>query len=56
VKVEDDVRVTMSQSDSRNTQKTDFINNTNTRTLKDGSSTTKERVALSKLLKPQADN
>ena len=56
VKVEDDVRVTMSQTDSRNTQKTDFINNTNTRTLKDGSSTTKERVALSKLLKPQADN
>ena len=56
VKVEDDVRVTMSQSDSRNTQKTDFINNTNTRVLKDGSSTTKERVALSKLLKPQADN
>ena len=55
-RVEDDVRVTMSQSDSRNTQKTDFINNTNTRTLKDGSSTTKERVALSKLLKPQADN
>jgi len=46
----------MSQTSTRNTQKTGFINNTNTTTLKDGSSTTPERVALSKLLKPQADN
>ena len=32
------------------------LNNSNTTTLEDGSSTTNERVALSKLLKPQADN
>lgn len=56
VKIEDNVRVTMTQTDTRNTQKTGFINNTNTTVLKDGSSTTPERVALSKLLKPQADN
>ncbi len=49
-------RQTMTQTSTRNTQKTGFINNTNTTTLADGSSTTKERVALSKLLKPQADN
>ena len=56
VKIEDNVRQTMTQTNTRNTQKTGFINNTNTTTLADGSSTTKERVALSKLLKPQADN
>ena len=56
VKIEDNVRQTMTQTDTRNTQKTGFINNTNTTTLADGSSTTAERVALSKLLKPQADN
>ena len=56
VKIEDNVRQTMTQTDTRNTQKTGFINNTNTTTLQDGSSTTPERVALSKLLKPQADN
>ena len=56
VKIEDNVRQTMTQTNTRNTQKTGFINNTNTTTLADGSSTTKERVALSKLLKPQSDN
>lgn len=56
VKIEDNVRQTMTQTDTRDTQKTGFINNTNTTTLADGSSTTPERVALSKLLKPQADN
>ena len=56
VKIEDNVRQTMTQTNTRNTQKTGFINNTNTTTLADGSSTTAERVALSKLLKPQADN
>jgi hypothetical protein len=39
----------------RETQKTGFINNTNTTSLEDGT-TTSERVALSKLLKPKADN
>jgi len=56
IKIEDNVRQTMTQTNTRNTQKTGFINNTNTTTLQDGSSTTPERVALSKLLKPQADN
>jgi len=56
VKIEDNVRQTMTQTNTRNTQKTGFINNTNNTTLQDGSSTTPERVALSKLLKPQADN
>ena len=56
VKIEDNVRMTMSQNNTRSTEKTGFINNSNTTTLDDGSSTTNERVALSKLLKPQADN
>ena len=56
VKIEDNVRQTMTQTNTRNTQKTGFINNSNQTTLDDGSSTTPERVALSKLLKPQADN
>ena len=56
LKIEDNVRMTMSQNNTRSTEKTGFINNSNTTTLDDGSSTTNERVALSKLLKPQADN
>jgi len=56
VKIEDNVRQTMTQTNTRNTQKTGFINNSNQTVLDDGSSTTPERVALSKLLKPQADN
>lgn len=56
VKIEDNVRQTMTQTNSRNTQKTGFINNSNQTVLQDGSSTTPERVALSKLLKPKADN
>ena len=56
VKIEDNVRMTMTQNNTRSTEKTSFINNSNTTTLEDGSSTTNERVALSKLLKPQADN
>ena len=56
VKIEDNVRMTMTQNNTRSTEKSSFINNSNATTLKDGSSTTNERVALSKLLKPQADN
>jgi len=56
VKIEDDVRQTMTNTDTKETQKSGFINNSNTTTLTDGSSTTNERVALSKLLKPKADN
>ena len=49
--------MTMTQTDTRNTSKTGFINNTTTTTSDlDGSTTTPERVALSKLLKPRADN
>ena len=54
VKVQDDVRVTLSNTDSRNTQKTGFINNT--RTSKIGGEETKERQSLSKALRPKADN
>jgi len=46
----------MTNTDTKETQKSGFINNSNTTTLTDGSSTTNERVALSKLLKPKADN
>ena len=56
VKIGDNVRQTMTNTDTRETQKTGFINNTKTTTLADGSSTTDQRVALSKLLKPKADN
>ena len=54
VKVQDDVRVTLSNTDSRNTQKTGFINNT--RTSEIGGEETKERQSLSKALRPKADN
>ena len=54
VKVQDDVRVTLTNTDSRNTQKTGFINNT--RTSEIGGEETKERQSLSKALRPKADN
>jgi len=54
VKVQDDVRVTLSNTNSRNTQKTGFINNT--RTSEIGGEETKERQSLSKALRPKADN
>ena len=54
VKVQDDVRVTLTNTDSRNTQKTGFINNN--RTSKIGGEETKERQSLSKALRPKADN
>ena len=57
MKIEDNVRVTMSNTDTRNTNKTGFINNTNTTvSATDVSTNVPERVALSKLLKQQADN
>ena len=52
-KVEDAVRMTMTNSDSRQTQKTGFINNTNTNVI--GGETVVERQSLSKALKPKAD-
>jgi len=54
VKVQDDVRVTLTNTDSRNTQKTGFINNT--RASKIGGEEIKERQSLSKALRPKADN
>ena len=53
VKTEDAVRMTMSNTDSRQTLKTSFINNTNTNEI--GGVITEERQALSKALKPKAD-
>ena len=57
-KVEDAVRMTMTNNDTRQTQKTSFINNTNTNTFKNADGTTEaveERQSLSKALKPRAD-
>ena len=54
VKMEDAVRMTMTNTDTRNTHKTGFVNNTKTATI--GSETVKERQPLSKALKPKADN
>ena len=56
-KVQDSVRVTMTNTDTRNTQKGTFINNTNTSTI--GGEVTEERQSLSKALRPkglQSDN
>jgi hypothetical protein len=52
-KFEDSVRMTMTNNDTRNTQKTGFINNTNTNTF--GTEQVPERQSLSKALKPRAD-
>ena len=54
VKMEDSVRMTMSNTDTRKTQKTDFINNTATNTI--SGEQVEERQSLSKALKPKADN
>jgi hypothetical protein len=54
VKMEDAVRMTMTNTDTRNTHKTGFVNNTKTSII--GSETVKERQPLSKALKPKADN
>jgi hypothetical protein len=54
VKMEDAVRMTMSNTDTRKTQKTDFINNTATNTI--SGEQVEERQSLSKALKPKADN
>jgi hypothetical protein len=53
VKVEDAVRQTITNTDSRNTLKTSFINNTNTTTV--AGETFPERSSLSEALKPRAD-
>ena len=53
VKVEDSVRMTMTNNDTRQTLKTSFINNTNTNVI--GGETVQERQSLSQALKPKAD-
>jgi hypothetical protein len=53
LKVEDSVRMTMTNNDTRNTLKTSFINNTNTNTI--GGEVVQERQSLSQALKPKAD-
>jgi len=53
VKTEDAVRMTMTNNDSRKTQKTGFINNTTTNDI--AGEQVPERQALSKALKPKAD-
>ena len=54
VKMEDKVRMTLSNKDNRNTHKTGFINNTNSSTI--AGETVTERQSLSKAMKPKADN
>ena len=54
VKMEDKVRMTMTNTDTRNTQKTSFINNVQTNTIADES--VQERQSLSKYLRPKTDN
>ena len=54
VKYEDSVRVNISNTDTKNTQKGTFINNTKTDSI--GGETVQERQPLSKALKPRADN
>jgi len=53
VKQEDDVRMTMTQTNTRSTQKGTFINNTNSSTI--AGETVVERQSLSKALRPKAD-
>lgn len=54
VKVNDDIRMTLSNTLQRQTQKGSFINNTNTSQI--GGETVEERQSLSKALRPKADN
>ena len=54
VKMEDNIRHTLSQTDTRATQKGTFINNTKTRNV--GGETVKERQSLSKALRPNEWN
>ena len=54
VKMQDGVRVDLTNTDTRNTQKTTFINNTKTNEI--GGEQVQERQSLSKALRPKADN
>ena len=54
VKMEDAVRHNLSNTDNKQTQKGQFINNSNTSEI--GGETVKERQSVSQALKPKADN
>ena len=54
IKVEDGIRMTLSNTDTRTTLKTGFVNNSTTSTI--GGDTVVEKQSLSKALKPKADN
>ena len=54
VKQEDNVRMTLSNTNTRSTQKGTFVNNTNTSEI--GGEQVKERQSLSQALRPKADN
>jgi len=54
IKQEDNVRMTMSQTDTKATQKAGFVNNVNTNKI--AGETVQERQSLSKALRPKADN
>ena len=54
IKLQDGVRVDLTNTDTRNTQKTTFINNPATSQI--GGETVKEKQSLSKALRPKADN
>ena len=53
IKMEDNVRMTLSNTDTRSNLKGTFVNNTKTSTI--GGETVTERQALSQALKPKAD-
>ena len=54
IKIEDSVRMDMTQTNARSTQKSSFVNNTKTDNI--GGEVVQERQSLSKALKPKADN
>ena len=54
VKIEDSVRISMTNNDTRATQKTGFVNNTSTDTI--NGLTVEQRQSLTNALKPKADN
>ena len=53
-KMEDSVRMTLTNTNTRSTQKTGFINNTASSTI--AGETVEERQSLSEALRPKADN
>ena len=54
VKYKDDVRMTLTNTLERYTHRTSFINNTNTNII--NGEVVEERQAISKALRPKADN